>query len=45
MPYHYLEHKADLLIEAKGKGFPEALESAAQNILLDARIVAYLGGE
>ncbi len=32
MPYRYLEHKADLLIEATGKDFPEALESAARGM-------------
>jgi SHS2 domain-containing protein len=32
MPYRYLEHRADLLIEATGSGFPEALESAAQGM-------------
>ena len=32
MPYRYLEHKADLLIEASGKDFPEALEWAAKGM-------------
>ncbi len=32
MPYRYLEHKADLLIEASGKDFPEALEGAAKGM-------------
>ena len=32
MPYRYLEHKADLLIEATGPNFQEALESAAQGM-------------
>ncbi|MFH0835742.1 MAG: archease [Candidatus Micrarchaeota archaeon] len=30
MAYRYLEHKADVLIEATGKSFEKALESAAQ---------------
>jgi SHS2 domain-containing protein len=30
MPYRYLEHKADVMIEATGKDFAEALESAAK---------------
>ena len=32
MPYKYLEHKADLLIEASGKDFLEALEWAAKGM-------------
>jgi SHS2 domain-containing protein len=32
MPYTYLEHKADLFIEAIGKNFEDALESAAQGM-------------
>jgi SHS2 domain-containing protein len=32
MPYSYLEHKADLLIEATGKDFVEALEAAAKGM-------------
>ena len=32
MAYQYLEHKADLLIEAVGKDYTEALESAAKGM-------------
>lgn len=33
MPYRYLEHKADLLVEATGQDFLDALESAAQGMI------------
>ncbi|MFH1470736.1 MAG: archease [Candidatus Micrarchaeota archaeon] len=40
MPYVYLEHKADVLIEATGKDFPEAIECAAKGM---ADVIANVG--